>query len=52
MLAPGDAEAEAHARAEPEVFGVLRAVWRLGGFVDSSMRAGGESCADVGVRKA
>ena len=39
--------AEAHARAEPELLSVL-----LCGLFDPPMRDGGESGADVGVRKA
>ena len=38
---------EAHARAESEVLGVL-----FGGFIDPSVRDGGERFADVDVEKA
>ena len=40
-------DAEAHARAESELLGML-----LRGVVDSSVRDGGEGGADVGVWKA
>ena len=46
-IGAGAGNAEAHARAEPELASVL-----LRGLLDPAMRDGGEGGADVGVRKA